>query len=268
MPHSICHRSWIITAKWFDWHVSAVAHICSQILPFHSSVELLNIQCPDFGPIADLSDWIEQDEMDSTLWSQLFYSFTSVQSLEIFAPLEPFIAAALEGLTESSAAKVLPSLCSLSIVGKRSDEAVQQGIRLFVAARQHSSHPVVISRREVNWSHRHTVFGTTLIFFLPLSFLYYQHRALCPTFYLQHPLSHDHLWSSTGSVPWVSCFSSSWIPVSLLLYCDSVVPAFIWLPHFYPLTNTLKWSLCCKFGKGFIMCQHYNCRCKRVIISF
>jgi hypothetical protein len=71
------------------------------------------------------------------------------QSGHIFT-LEPFIAAALQVLTEESAAEVFPSLHSLSIVGKTSDETVQQGTQSFIAARQHSSHPVAISRREVN----------------------------------------------------------------------------------------------------------------------
>jgi hypothetical protein len=86
--------------------------------------------------------------MDPTLWLQLFHSFPSVQSLTIRVALEPFIAAALEGLTGESAAEVLPSLHSLFIVGKTSDKTVDKGIQSFVAARQHSSHPVVISRRE------------------------------------------------------------------------------------------------------------------------
>jgi hypothetical protein len=135
--------------QWFDWQVSAVAYICSRVLPFRSSVGSLNIQFPDFRPIADLSDRILQRAIDSTLGPELLHSFTSVRSLEISASIEPFIGAALEGLTEESAAEVLPSLRSLSIIGKTSDETVQQGIQSFVAARQHSSHPVVISLWEV-----------------------------------------------------------------------------------------------------------------------
>jgi F-box-like len=150
MPHSMCPRSWKIMGRYLDWQVSSVAHICSQILPFCASVESLIIQCPGFGSHSDLLEWILRGEMDSTLWPRLFRSFTSVHNLEISAPLEPFIAAAFQGLTEESAAEVFPSLHSFSIVGKTSDNAVQQGIQSFVAARQHSSHPVTISCREVN----------------------------------------------------------------------------------------------------------------------
>jgi hypothetical protein len=80
MPHPMCPRSWKIIDKWLDWQVSSIAHICSQILHFHSSVESLNIQCPAH---LDPSEYILQDEIDSTLWSQLFHPFTSVHSLDI-----------------------------------------------------------------------------------------------------------------------------------------------------------------------------------------
>jgi F-box-like len=150
MSHPIRPRSWEIICKYLDWQLSFVAHICSQILHFRSSVESLSIQCPGLGPHSDPLEWIQQDEMDSTLWSQLFRSFTSIHSLDIPASLETLVAAALEGLAGESAAEVLPSLRSLSIVGKASDQTVQQGIQSFVAARQHSSHPVAISRRDVD----------------------------------------------------------------------------------------------------------------------
>jgi hypothetical protein len=149
VPHSMSHPSLEVDVTWLDRQVSSVAHICSQILPFRSSVESLNIQCPGFS-YSDLSAWVTRDETNSTVWLQLFHSFTSVHSLDISAPLEPFIAAALQGLAEQSAAKVLPSLRSLSIVGKMSVKAVQKGIESFVAARQHSSHPVAISCRKGN----------------------------------------------------------------------------------------------------------------------
>jgi hypothetical protein len=82
--------------------------------------------------------------MNSTLWLELFHSFTSVQSLEISANLELFVAAVLQGLTGESATEVLSSLHCLSIVGDMLDKAVQQGIELFITAHQHSSHPVAV----------------------------------------------------------------------------------------------------------------------------
>jgi hypothetical protein len=43
---------------------------------------------------------IRPDDMDPALWLELPHPFIAVQSLNIPAMLEPFIAAALQGLTE------------------------------------------------------------------------------------------------------------------------------------------------------------------------
>jgi hypothetical protein len=80
------------------------------------------------------------------IWLQLFRSFSSVQSLILDIELEQFIAAMLQGLTRESATEVLPSLHSLSIMGDMSDKPAQQGgIQSFIAAYQHSNHPVTFS---------------------------------------------------------------------------------------------------------------------------
>jgi hypothetical protein len=139
--------SWHIMCDTLDWQVFSMAQICSQILSFRSSVKSLVIEYhgTEWGPPPK----IKPDEIDPTVWLQLFHSFPSVQSLRISATLEPSIAAALEGLTGESAAKVFPSLHSLSIVGRMSDasEAVPQGIQSYVTARQHCGRPVAISSR-------------------------------------------------------------------------------------------------------------------------
>jgi F-box-like len=136
--HSDFH--WQILCKGLDWQVFSVAQICSQISSLCSSVESLSIECGNNLP------GNRQDDMDPTIWLQLFRSFTSVQSLDISAKLEPFIAAALQGLTEVSAAEVFPALHTLSIVGDTSDSAEQEDIESFVTARQHSDHPITVCR--------------------------------------------------------------------------------------------------------------------------
>jgi hypothetical protein len=86
--------------------------------------------------------------MSPAIWLQLFHSFPAVQSLHIPTLLESFIAPALQGLTNESAADVFPSLQTLSITGSpsKSNEVARQGIDSFVAARGHSDHPVVVHR--------------------------------------------------------------------------------------------------------------------------
>jgi hypothetical protein len=147
-PNSL---SWCFECDRSDWQVRSVAQISSMmraILPFLSSVESLEIRYPDRS---DSSQGIQQVEMDSTLWSQLFHSLISVQSLDIPATVESSISAVLHGLTGESAAKILPSLHSLSITGDISDEAPQQGIHSFITARQQDGRPVIVSRIKFEW---------------------------------------------------------------------------------------------------------------------
>jgi hypothetical protein len=128
-----------ILCERLDWQVFSIAQICSQILPFRSSVESLDIL------LTPHSDYSREDEIDPTLWLQLFHSFTSVQNLEIS---ELLIATALTG---QPTADVLPSLRNLSIVSSNmwlADETTQRSIQLFIAARQRSGRPVTVSRRK------------------------------------------------------------------------------------------------------------------------
>jgi F-box-like len=133
-----CHKLEICCDR-PDHQVIFVTHICSQILP-RSSVKSLSIECDS-----------RIDDINSTQWLQLFHLFPSVQSLQISVHLEQSITSALETPAEESlaAAEVFPSLHSLSIVGNQSGETVQQPIRSFVAARQHSGRPVAVSRVQI-----------------------------------------------------------------------------------------------------------------------
>jgi F-box-like len=130
----------VLSCRGLGQQVFSVAQICSQISYLCSSLESLTIVGRNYQARN------RRDDMDPTLWLKLFRSFTSVQSLDISANLEPFIAAALQGLTGESAAEVLPALHTLSIVGHTSDSAAQQDIESFISTRQNSDHPVAVHR--------------------------------------------------------------------------------------------------------------------------
>jgi F-box-like len=137
---------WHIRCNTFDRQLVSITQICSQIRPFRSSVESLVIDCTVWSVLPET-------EIDPTLWLQLFHSFPSVQRLQITSYFERSIAAALGRLTGGSAANVFPSLHSLVIVTynvfRHIDTAPPlDGIRSFVAAHQHSGHPVAVSRRK------------------------------------------------------------------------------------------------------------------------
>jgi hypothetical protein len=137
--HSGLPSSWNITGQQLDWQVNSVAQICSQILPFRSTIKSLNVKYEDYrAPSQPI-----QHEIAPTLWSQLFHTFTSVHSLYIPSLLELSIAA---GLTGESAAELFPSLRNLFVVRNTLDNTAQQGIQSFIAARQQSGRPVAVFR--------------------------------------------------------------------------------------------------------------------------
>jgi hypothetical protein len=151
-PHQLAsvgrRCSWHILCNNLDGQVFSLAQICSQIPSFRSSVESLEIEYAFWGQNQPEID------IDPTVWLRLFQSFPSVQSLEISSYLERSIAATLGGLTEESAADVFPSLHSLVIVPlaytmlQHIDTTPQlEDMQSFVAARQHSVHPVAVSRK-------------------------------------------------------------------------------------------------------------------------
>jgi hypothetical protein len=139
---------WTIICQGFVRQVTSAAQICSQLRPLSSGVEGLDIKryyrCRTDDPE------IRPEDVDPTLWLDLFRSFPSVRRLRMSAGMEPFIAAALQRLTASgnSALDVFPSLESLIIQTLTPDKATKEGIVSFVTARQHSGHPVTVHRTQ------------------------------------------------------------------------------------------------------------------------
>ncbi len=112
----------------------SITEVFSLHLPLLPHVELLQIT-------GDPSD---DTYMNSSDWLELFQLFTAVQSLYVSEILVPFVAAALQELTGELAVEVLPALRILSLEGLQPSGPVQDGIGLFVAARQLSDCPVAI----------------------------------------------------------------------------------------------------------------------------
>jgi hypothetical protein len=154
-PQSRPTVRWNIKCEGLDLQVFSAVQICRQIKHLTSGMEILDIghnkmwyTCVPAG--------LRPDDIDPTLWRDIFRSFSSVRTLRISAELEPFIAAALQRLTASgsSAPDVFPLLESLSIDELTPDYATKKGIESFVTARQHSGHPVTVHRTESqtkNW---------------------------------------------------------------------------------------------------------------------
>src|SRR6267142_2188657 len=123
-----------------DWQLSSMVQIFGQQLPLLSHVEQLEIFQPSYGHI----QWIDNLDMDSSIWLELFHLFIAVQSLRVSEKLVPPIAAALQELTGERTMEVLPALHSLFLEGLKPSGPVPEGIQSFVAARQLSDHHIVI----------------------------------------------------------------------------------------------------------------------------
>jgi F-box-like len=138
---------WRLEYDGLDWQVRLMAQLCKQILPLLSNVDELNIKYgfrKESGAPQDIWPLAYNLNMDPAPWLELLQPFLSVKSLEILTELEPFVAAALQGLTEESAAEILPALEELLLERFTIDRDAPQGIQSFITARQHSDHPVAV----------------------------------------------------------------------------------------------------------------------------
>jgi hypothetical protein len=137
---------WEMLCRGIERQVHSIAQMCAHFLSLLSTVKSLSV---NYLVVNDGSLTILPDDVDPTRWIDLFTSFSSVERLNIHGKLEPFIGAALKGLTGESAAQVLPVLQHLSIDRPINNTAAQEGMRSFVTARKHSGHPVAIHRKSV-----------------------------------------------------------------------------------------------------------------------
>ena len=87
-------------------------------------------------------------ETDETPWVELFRPFAAVRTLNISRELQRSIVPALQGLTGERATEVLPALDGLYLEECQLSGPQQRAIESFIAARQHSDHPVAVHRWE------------------------------------------------------------------------------------------------------------------------
>ena len=131
-----------IQCKELDWQISSLEQVCTSCLPPLSTLEDLYIYMDKVGY------W--QDNVENTLWLDLLQPFMAVKSLYLSKQVAPRIVPALQELVGNRATEVLPTLQNVFLEGLPSSGPVQEGIEIgqFVATRQVTSHPIVIS----SWS--------------------------------------------------------------------------------------------------------------------
>jgi hypothetical protein len=123
--------------------VSSMAAMCRELSPLLSHVEHLDLH----GKILPLSLFFQGHTAPAnTDWLELFYPFTTVQSLHVSKNLGRLVARALEELTKEGATAVFPKLRTLSLEELQPSGSVREAIETFIATRGLSGNPVVLQQ--------------------------------------------------------------------------------------------------------------------------
>jgi hypothetical protein len=125
-----------------DWRLSSIEQVCNSFLHPLSTVEDLYIE-HKYRQLV----W-KNDAIENTLWLQLLLPFTAVKNLYLSKEFAPGISATLQELIGGRITEVLPTLQNIlveALEGLEPSGPFQENIGQFVAARQLSDHPIVIS---------------------------------------------------------------------------------------------------------------------------
>ena len=119
-----------------DWQLSSIEQVCTSSCPPISTLEDLYI----FGDRRYPPHW--QDDVKNTLWLDLLRPFVAVKNLYLPIELALRIAPALQELVGGRTTEVLPTLENIFL---EVWNPPHEGIKMFVAARRLTTHPVAIS---------------------------------------------------------------------------------------------------------------------------
>ena len=122
-----CRLAFRIPCRRFDWQMSAITEISNQLLPsITPSVQQLDIYASP--PFAD-----GHDDMDHTLFLDLFRIFINVESLRVTKEIGSHVAHALRGTTDE-----LPNIREFYVEDHDDLASVQTTLAPFMAARRRS----------------------------------------------------------------------------------------------------------------------------------
>jgi len=126
-----------------DLQLSALSQVCTSSFPqtFIPAVRHLYVLESRQYPRLD---WVN-NMIQTRQWLDLFHPFTTVKNLYLSKTILPLIAPALQELVGERVTTALPALQCLFLDGLRTSGHVQETIMPFVAARQLSTHPIVVS---------------------------------------------------------------------------------------------------------------------------
>ena len=131
----------MILCRGLDWQVSSLNQACTSCLHLLSMMEDLYIY---YRPSYPREDWTYN--IENGLWLEILHQFTGVKNLYLSKKVASHTAPALQELIEGRTTEVLPALQNIFLEGFESSGVREEGIGLFVAARQVASHPIAVSR--------------------------------------------------------------------------------------------------------------------------
>jgi hypothetical protein len=136
--------TWIhlsVSCSKLDRQLSSLSQVCASTLPTLPNLENLHIS-------EHYTQYL-QDDIENIQWLELLRPFSTVKNVYLSKQVVTRVAPALQELAGERVTEVLPALQVLSLELKPSGQ-VQEALREFVAARQHSGCPVVIRHGERN----------------------------------------------------------------------------------------------------------------------
>jgi hypothetical protein len=136
MPHHLTLR---ILCTQLDWQISSMAEIFEEIYLALFHVEQLNIGAPNV--FRSGQDEIYLSQLD---FPDLFRQFVNVKRLYLTGEAVLHVAVALGHITGQLAVTVLPKLRDIYVGNHAELASTQNGLAPFIAAREHSTHPVFI----------------------------------------------------------------------------------------------------------------------------
>ena len=128
-----------ITCRRFDWQLSALSQISSQLSPFLAGVGQLDVRA--FPPSAS-----GRDDLDLARWLELLRPFSGVERLRVVDELVLDMARVLQRVTTEPDPdpELFPALRELFLGNSQELTAALQAITPFINVRQLSGHPVVV----------------------------------------------------------------------------------------------------------------------------
>jgi hypothetical protein len=127
-----------ILCEALDRQLSSLAQVLTSFFPSIHRVEHLYIH-------GNPSQHLQNENVENVRWLGIFHPFSAVKNLYVSKRYAPRVAHALRELVGGKTAEVLPNLQNIFLEELQQSGPIQEGISMFVAARQLSGRLITVS---------------------------------------------------------------------------------------------------------------------------